>query len=175
MFVVEPDFHEHAAAIAKSLPLMRLVALRGAPAGWFAWEGPMPAGFAAEASRHRRRPGADRLHLGHHRASRRARCTRRPALLWNVVNATLYQDLTSRDHVLTVLPMFHVGGLCIQTLPALHAGATVTIHARFDPGAFLRDVAARRPTLTLLVPATIEGGLRASRLGDGPISPACAR
>ena len=77
-------------------------------------------------------------------------------LLWNIVNATLYQDLTSRDHVLTVLPMFHVGGLCIQTLPALHAGATVTIHARFDASAFLRDVAARRPTLTLLVPATLK-------------------
>ena len=77
-------------------------------------------------------------------------------LLWNIVNATLYQDLTSRDHVLTVLPMFHVGGLCIQTLPALHAGATVTIQPRFDPGAFLRDVAARRPTLTLLVPATMK-------------------
>ena len=68
-------------------------------------------------------------------------------LLWNIVNATLCQDLTSRDHVLTVLPMFHVGGLCIQTLPALHAGATVTIHPRFDASAFLRDVAARRPTL----------------------------
>ena len=32
-------------------------------------------------------------------------------------------DLTSADRVLTVLPLFHVGGLNIQTLPALHAGA----------------------------------------------------
>ena len=29
VFVVDPDFHEHAAAIATSLPLTRLVALRG--------------------------------------------------------------------------------------------------------------------------------------------------
>ena len=59
------------------------------------------------------------------------------------------------DHVLTALPLFHVGGLCIQTLPALACGATVTLHARFEPGEWLRDVAARRPTVSLLVPATL--------------------
>ncbi|HEX7455474.1 MAG TPA: AMP-binding protein, partial [Gallionella sp.] len=74
-------------------------------------------------------------------------------LIWNGINSTHYHDLTRGDHVLTVLPMFHVGGLCIQTLPALHAGATLTLHPRFDPGAWLADVASRRPTLTLVVPA----------------------
>jgi fatty-acyl-CoA synthase len=64
-------------------------------------------------------------------------------------------DMTARDHILTVLPVFHVGGLNIQTTPALMAGATVTLHDRFDPGAFLAAVAADRPTLTVLVPATI--------------------
>ena len=63
--------------------------------------------------------------------------------------------LQAADHVLTALPMFHVGGLNIQTLPALLAGATVTLHKRFDPGAWLADVARRRPTLSLLVPATM--------------------
>ena len=56
-------------------------------------------------------------------------------LLWNCVISTHAHDFSPADHVLTVLPLFHVGGLCIQTLPALHAGATVTLHARFDPGA----------------------------------------
>ncbi|MCK7498700.1 MAG: AMP-binding protein [Comamonadaceae bacterium] len=32
---------------------------------------------------------------------------------------------TPRTRVLAVLPLFHVGGLCIQTLPALAAGGTV--------------------------------------------------
>jgi fatty-acyl-CoA synthase len=77
------------------------------------------------------------------------------ALLWNCVNATHAQDLCAGDQVLTVLPLFHVGGLCIQTLPALHAGAMVTLHPRFEPGAWLRDVAVRRPTLTVMVPATL--------------------
>ena len=155
VFVVDPDFHEHAAAVAKSLPLMRLVALQGERAGWFAWEGPPPVGFEPKL------PGTDAdpvliVYTSGTTGKPKGAVHTQAGLVWNIVNATLCQDLTSRDHVLTVLPMFHVGGLCIQTLPALHAGATVTIHARFDASAFLRDVAARKPTLTLLVPATLK-------------------
>src|SRR5262249_54049063 len=46
-------------------------------------------------------------------------------------------------------------GLCIQTIPALYAGASVTLHERFDAARWLADVAKQRPTLSLLVPATI--------------------
>jgi fatty-acyl-CoA synthase len=76
-------------------------------------------------------------------------------LVWNCVISTDAHELTRDDHVLSALPMFHVGGLCIQTLPALHAGASVTLHSRFDAGAWLADVAGRRPSLSLLVPATL--------------------
>lgn len=80
-------------------------------------------------------------------------------LIWNCVISTHAHELTQADHVLSVLPMFHVGGLCIQTLPALHAGATVTLHARFDAAAWLVDVTRRRPTLSLMVPATLRAVL----------------
>lgn len=80
-------------------------------------------------------------------------------LVWNCVIATHAQELTQDDHVLSVLPIFHVGGLCIQTLPALHAGAAVTLHPRFEAGAWLADVAKRRPTLSLMVPATLRAVL----------------
>ena len=63
--------------------------------------------------------------------------------------------LTDADCVLTVLPLFHVGGLCIQTLPALIAGARLVLHARFEAGAWLNDVKTLRPTLSLMVPATL--------------------
>jgi fatty-acyl-CoA synthase len=78
------------------------------------------------------------------------------ALLWNGVMSQHMHGLTSDDHVLTVLPFFHVGGLNIQTTPALHHGATVTIHARFTPDATLAAIERDRPTLTVLVPATIQ-------------------
>jgi fatty-acyl-CoA synthase len=81
---------------------------------------------------------------------------RQEALLWNGVMSQHMHSLTSEDHVLTVLPFFHVGGLNIQTTPALHFGATVTIHARFTPDATLAAFERDRPTLTVLVPATIQ-------------------
>jgi fatty-acyl-CoA synthase len=81
---------------------------------------------------------------------------RQEALLWNGVMSQHMHDLTSDDHVLTVLPFFHVGGLNIQTTPALHHGATVTIHSRFTPDATLAAFERNRPTLTVLVPAIIQ-------------------
>jgi fatty-acyl-CoA synthase len=81
---------------------------------------------------------------------------RQEALLWNGVMSQHMHGLTSDDHVLTVLPFFHVGGLNIQTTPALHYGATVTIHSRFTPDTTLAAIEHDRPTLTVLVPATIQ-------------------
>jgi fatty-acyl-CoA synthase len=81
---------------------------------------------------------------------------RQEALFWNGLMSQHMHNLTSDDHVLTVLPFFHVGGLNIQTTPALQLGATVTIHARFTPEAALASIERDRPTLTVLVPATIQ-------------------
>ena len=81
---------------------------------------------------------------------------RQEALLWNGVMSQHMHGLTSDDHVLTVLPFFHVGGLNIQTTPALHHGATVTIHPRFTPDTTLQAFAEEKPTLTVLVPATLQ-------------------
>ena len=70
---------------------------------------------------------------------------RQEALLWNGVMSQHMHGLTSEDHVLTVLPFFHVGGLNIQTTPALQHGATVTIHSRFAPDATLACFEHDRP------------------------------
>ena len=81
---------------------------------------------------------------------------RQEALVWNAVMSQHMHDMTAADHVLTVLPLFHVGGLNIQTTPALQLGATVTLHPRFAPDATLDAIARDRPTLTVLVPATMQ-------------------
>jgi fatty-acyl-CoA synthase len=81
---------------------------------------------------------------------------RQEALVWNAVMSQHMHAMTAEDHVLTALPLFHVGGLNIQTTPALQLGATVTLHSRFTPDATLDTLANDRPTLTVLVPATLQ-------------------
>ncbi len=77
------------------------------------------------------------------------------AMAANARAAIATQGLGAQTRTLGVLPLFHVGGLCIQVLPTLAAGGRVKLHPRFDPGAWLRDVQAWRPTTSLLVPATM--------------------
>jgi fatty-acyl-CoA synthase len=77
------------------------------------------------------------------------------AVMANARHAQALFAITPGDVVLTVLPMFHVGGLCIQTLPALLAGAAVILPPRFDADAFFDSVAQDGPTLSLLVPAVM--------------------
>ncbi|MCP4414915.1 MAG: long-chain fatty acid--CoA ligase [Gammaproteobacteria bacterium] len=54
--------------------------------------------------------------------------------------------------VLTLLPMFHVGGLNIQTLPALSTGATVVLLSKFETELFYQAFEHYPLTLTLVVP-----------------------
>ncbi|QAU45859.1 class I adenylate-forming enzyme family protein [Bradyrhizobium guangzhouense] len=81
---------------------------------------------------------------------------RQEALFWNGVMSQHMHNMTSDDHVLTVLPFFHVGGLNIQTTAALQLGATITIHARFTPDTALAAIERERPTLTVMVPTILQ-------------------
>ncbi|HMK78050.1 MAG TPA: AMP-binding protein [Xanthobacteraceae bacterium] len=81
---------------------------------------------------------------------------RQEALVWNAVMSQHMHDMTAADHVLTVLPLFHVGGLNIQTTPALQLGATVTMHPRFAADVVLQAFARDKPSLCVLVPATMQ-------------------
>jgi fatty-acyl-CoA synthase len=92
------------------------------------------------------------------------------ALAWNAVNSTHMHDLTSSDRVLTTLPLFHVGGLNILTTPALHAGASVVLHARFDPQATLDAIERERITLTVLVPAQLTAMMELPRWKSADLS-----
>jgi fatty-acyl-CoA synthase len=74
----------------------------------------------------------------------------------NAANAQAIFGFTPKDRVLTVLPLFHVGGLNIQTVPALLAGAELLLPQRFDSDGFFDAVALHRPSLTLLVPAVMQ-------------------
>ncbi len=74
------------------------------------------------------------------------------ALACNAVNSIDMHAMTAADVVLTVLPMFHVGGLNIQTLPALFAGATVVLLRQFDVDHYYQAFDMHPVTLVLVVP-----------------------
>jgi fatty-acyl-CoA synthase len=74
----------------------------------------------------------------------------------NMRIAAQAQAIAVQDRIATMLPLFHVGGLCIQTLPALGAGAQVILLPRFTPDDAFDCFESERPTLTLQVPATMK-------------------
>ena len=75
------------------------------------------------------------------------------ALTANALNAIAAFGMTAHDEILTAAPMFHVGGMNIHTTPALRAGATVTLHRRFDAALALEEIRRVRATLFVAVPA----------------------
>jgi fatty-acyl-CoA synthase len=88
----------------------------------------------------------------------------------NVEMAIATQGLDAHTRTLAVLPLFHVGGLCIQVLPTLAAGGRVKLHARFDADAWFDEVAAWRPTTTLLVPAVMRALIEHPRWAGADLS-----
>ena len=74
------------------------------------------------------------------------------ASFWNVLNLESI-DFTSEDRDLLVLPMFHIGGIGLFTLPMLYHGATVVIMRTFDPAKCLRLLVEEKITLLFGVPA----------------------
>jgi fatty-acyl-CoA synthase len=88
----------------------------------------------------------------------------------NALAAIAAQHLNERDRVLSVLPLFHVGGLCIQTLPALAAGAKVSLLPRFEPEAWFDTVEQWKPSTTLLVPAVMRALIEHPRWAGADLS-----
>lgn len=74
-------------------------------------------------------------------------------MFWNAINDILALGLTYRDTSLTILPLMHVGGIGLFTLPTLLAGGTVVMPRGFDPAEALRLIERERVTLFLGVPA----------------------
>jgi indoleacetate---CoA ligase len=156
LLLAEPGFVKGIDGVRQGLPPMQCIALGDTP-GWQRYDAFLGAGEQTSA----RREGGDDLPV---LLCYTSGSTGRPkgvllaqrALFYNAVNSTHMHDFTSADRVLTTLPLFHVGGLNILTLPALHAGATVTLHPKFDPEATLDAIEREAITLTVLVPAQID-------------------
>ncbi|MGH6894674.1 MAG: class I adenylate-forming enzyme family protein [Dongiaceae bacterium] len=152
---VEPEFVEHVNGFRTGLGGTRLVSLGAAPSGWLSWDELFRCAPAVAL-----REGSDDSVVllcytsGTTGVPKGVMLTQR-ALFWNAVNSTHLHDLTSADRVLTTLPLFHVGGLNIQTTPAFHAGASLVLHPKFDARAAIDAIQRERITLAVLVPAQL--------------------
>lgn len=73
-------------------------------------------------------------------------------MFWNAVNNVLALDLTSHDKSLTLLPLFHIGGIGLFALPTLFAGGAVIVPKRFDPDKALQLIEEHAVTIVMGVP-----------------------
>lgn len=72
---------------------------------------------------------------------------------WNVVNMALPVALSERDTTVTVLPMFHSGGVGLYTVPTLTLGGRVVIVRKFEARELLGILERERAALCFGVPA----------------------
>lgn len=77
-------------------------------------------------------------------------------LTWNTMNQLGHFDSLSTDRGLCFSPLFHVVGLGQVTLPTLFKGGSVEVMARFDAGAVLEAIHARRITAFAAVPTMLQ-------------------
>ena len=159
---VEPEFHEGAATMRDALPECRFVSMGEAADGWEEFSALVEAGNGAEpaAGAGPDDAGPDDPVLIVYTSGTTGRpkgaVLTQNAITFNAINAITAYDMTSRDVVLTNLPMFHVGGLNVHTTPAFLVGATVVLQRRFEPDATVAAFRGERPTMIVLVPAMMQ-------------------
>jgi fatty-acyl-CoA synthase len=81
--------------------------------------------------------------------------------LFNSLNAQLFFDLSGRDRVLVVVPLFHSFGLSILALPTLYAGGCLVLHRHFDASALWRAASEHGVTFFGGVPTMFRALLEA--------------
>jgi fatty-acyl-CoA synthase len=74
---------------------------------------------------------------------------------WNNANSMLTFDTKRDDITLVVAPLFHIGGLNVNTLITWQLGGHIVLHRTFDPVKFLDEIAKYRITSTFAVPAML--------------------
>jgi fatty-acyl-CoA synthase len=78
------------------------------------------------------------------------------AILWNAIISTHAHDFMPSDHILNMLPLFHVGGINIQMMPCFFNGATMTLHPAFDVEKAIKALEYEGITTTVCVPTVMK-------------------
>ncbi len=171
VLVTEPEFREQVDALAPRLPHLRRRVLLGdtAPEGWDAFEGVVGTGQEAPAPP---RPAVEQDTLA--RLMYTSGTTSRPKgvrithgnVAWKNLGLIVELGLTASDVVLVCGPLYHVGGLDLPGLAALHAGGGLVVLRAFDPVAVLDAVERERATIVWLAPAMVNAVLQVPGLAE---------
>jgi len=78
---------------------------------------------------------------------------RQANLFFNALNWIIDVGITKEDYTMTVIPLFHIGGHMLWTLPHLIVGGRILLQRRFEPETTLRLLAEERITNVYLIPA----------------------
>lgn len=78
---------------------------------------------------------------------------RQANLFFNSLNWILDLGITKEDYGLTVIPLFHIGGHMLWTLPHLIVGAKILLQRRFEPENTLRLLTQEGITNVYFIPA----------------------
>jgi len=89
---------------------------------------------------------------------------------YNTFNAQIYFDLTSKDVMLVVMPLFHSGGLNICAVPIIYQGGTAVIQSAFDPKGTLALIEKHRITAGLVVPTMLNFFLKKGDIDNFDLS-----
>jgi len=171
LLFVEPEYFDHAAAINDAIPALKLVTYAGEDPRWPYYEHLLDAATPRPASlREDLRCAVKIVYTSGTTGRPKGAVLSQESLFFNTLNGQSVFEMTSDDHVLTVLPMFHAGGMNIQTLPALRAGATITMHRRFDLQATMQALANDRPSLFIAVPAVAQALSALPEFADADLS-----
>jgi len=154
LFVDEP-FHEQCAGLHKELPSCQYIAFHGNRND----DCPDLEDLLQQAQGEDCFPGIDQDHplliiyTSGTTGFPKGAVLSQEALQYNAFNSVIMHDMSSRDLILTVLPLFHVGGLNNQTSPGFYCGATIILHRVFDPQQVLDAIACEKSTLAIVLPA----------------------
>jgi fatty-acyl-CoA synthase len=84
-------------------------------------------------------------------------------MFWNALNDILGLGINYEDTTLTLLPMFHMGGINLFTFPTLLAGGRVVLPPKFDVEATLSLIEKEKVSIVFGVPAMYQALLESER------------
>ena len=89
---------------------------------------------------------------------------------FNVLNADIYYNLTSKDITIVARPLFHSGGLLVESAPVIYKGGTLILKKRFRPQDILETIQKYRVTILELSATVFQFILQESDLSQYDLS-----